>query len=471
MRTEPQLQSDSVSSQPTATSQPTVTSQPTATSQPTVSSQPTATSQPIVPEPTVWQRSIPGDPESGVVEIIRAKPPQNLRPKGINKPTEAREATSETEPQVSEPQVSPSQADASQSRQTLAERMKSLQSRYGTNEQTQIEPSTSSPTEKAEVDPSDDAKTPAPQFQSISDVAQRLARRYSEALTPNQNQAANQQPDLTVGQTLNTTQTREANAFVQQGTQPVQLRESTRTFLAPLIGFDPNQARVFVSPQATELTSSLNADGATVGTDVYLNNGFDEQAPEGMGLLAHELTHVGQNLKPDFVPPMLQSTPGQQDFSNESGETQARVVEARVTNTASLFVPGISLEAGARQTTTAPMVSNTPPNADVWNGLPAPWEAMPSFNSNSTEFVTVVSPNAPDSSATTNTGVASGSDASSALVQLAESDRPSENRDNAPPGAAGGQPPQQPGQDMDVLAQQVYEILKRRLSSERRREG
>jgi hypothetical protein len=476
-RTEPQTQSDSVSSEPA------VPSQSTASSQPTVSTQPTA------PEPTVWQRSIPGDPQSGVVEIIRAKPPQNVRLKGINKPTEAREASSKTEPQNSEPQnsepqnsepqnsepqnsksqISPSQAEASQSRQTLAERMESLQNRYGTDEKTRVEPSTDLSAQTAEVEPPDDAKNPTPQFQSISDVAQRLARRYSETLSPNQNEAANQQPDLKVGQTLNTTQTRAANAFVQQGTQPVQLRQSTRTFLEPLIGFDPSQARVFVGPQATELTSNLNADGATVGTDIYLNNGFDEQTPEGMGLLAHELTHVGQNLKPDFVPPMLQSTPGQQDFSNESFETQARVVEARVTNTASVFIPGIALEGASRQTTTAPMV--TSPKADVWNGLPAPWEAIPNVNTNATDFVTVVSPNAPDSSATTSTGLASVNDAPSELVQLADSDRPSENRDNAPPGAAGGQPPQQPGQDMDVLAQQVYEILKRRLSSERRREG
>jgi hypothetical protein len=420
-------------------------------------------SHPSTPEQTNWQRSIPGDPQSGVVEIIRAKPPRISRPERSEKPVEARDepATSQTP----DARVSESSEATTQPKQTLAERMQSLQNRFGENQETRFDPRTNSFAQKTET-ASDEA--PAPKFQSISDVAQRLARHYSETPTQTSSEQDSIPPDLKVGQQLGQTQTRAANEFVQQGTQPVQLRESTRTFLAPLIGFDPSLARVFVGPQASEFTSSLNADGATVGTDVYLNNGFDEQVPEGLGLLAHELTHVGQNLQPDFVPPMLQSA-DQPDFANESFETQARVVEARVTNTA-MFVPAMSLETpGMQQTSTTPIAANTAQrNADAWDGLPAPWEAMP--NLNTSDFVTVVNPNTSGSSSSTSTGFAPVSDSSSSGVQLAEADRPADNPDNVPHGAAGGQP-QPPAQDMDLLAQQVYEILKRRLSSERRREG
>ncbi len=421
------------------------------------------------PEQSDWQRSIPGDPQSGVVEIIRAKPPRNLRPERLEKPSEPREETAK--PQSPEARVLPTPENVVQPKQNLSERMKSLQQRFGGTEQTRFDQSTKAFSQRVEGDATE--QTPAPKFQSISDVAQRLARRYAQAPTTTSSEEENSSLDLKVGQQLNQTQTRAASGFVQQGTQPVQLRESTRTFLAPLIGFDPSLARVFVNPQASEFTSSLNADGATVGTDVYLNNGFDEQAAEGLGLLAHELTHVGQNLQPDFVPPMLQNVTDQQDFRGESFETQARAVEARVTNTASMFVPGIALEAAnARQTSTAPTApSNATRNTDPWNGLPAPWEAMPKLSTNPSDFVTVIAPSSVGSSgSTTSTGFAPVADAPSAGVQLAESDRPSDNPDNQPPGAAGGQP-HPPAQDMDLLAQQVYDILKRRLSSERRREG
>jgi Domain of unknown function (DUF4157) len=423
--------------------------------------------QPLAPEQTDWQRSTPGDPQSGVVEIIRAKPPRNLRPERTEKPTEPREEAVKL--QTPEARVSQTSENVVQPKQNLSERMKSLQQRFGGTEQTRFDPSTNAFSQRVETD---DTQTPAPKFQSISDVAQRLARRYSETPSTTSTEEETSSPDLKVGEQLNETQTRAANEFVQQGTQPVQLRESTRTFLAPLIGFDPSLARVFVGPSATEFTSSLNADGATVATDVYLNNGFDEQSPEGLGLLAHELTHVGQHLQPDFVPPMLQNATQRQDFTGESLETQARAVEARVTNTASMFVPGIPLEATAsRQTSTALTTpSNSARNLDAWDGLPAPWEAMPNLNTNATDFVTVIAPSSVGSSSTSTSGFSPVADSSSSAVQLAESDRSAENPDNQPHGAAGGQP-HPPAQDMDLLAQQVYEILKRRLSSERRREG
>ena len=424
------------------------------------------------PDDANWQRSIPGDPQSGVVEIIRAKPPRDFRP-NKNKELEARDTDFKPPSQTKASEADQIDEDKAQSKQALSQRMKSLQQRFGVTEQTRFDPDRNS--FAAQVEPKGaDGETSAANFQSVADVAQRLARRYSQARESDSNEASSAQPQA---QNPGATFVREASAFIQQDSQPIQLQESSRMFLEPLIGFDPRAAKIFVSPQATEFTTSLNADGATVATDVYLNNGFDEQSPQGLGLLAHELTHVGQNLQADFVPPILQSTSSQNDLAGESTETQARIVEARVTNTASLFVPGISLEtAAARQTITgrAPSAVISNPSSQVartsaksWNGLPAPWEAMPSF-APSTATSNTSSLNAASSSSTAS--VAPAAEAPSASVQLAETGRGSENPDDAPPGAAGEQP-HPPAQDMDLLARQVYEILKRRLSSERRREG
>ena len=421
-----------------------------------------------LPEDTIWQRSVPGDSQSGVVEIIRAKPPRDFRPNKTEEKTETR-ATDTQQPNSQQPDSVPPRDDktaeiSGQSKQTLSERMKSLQQRFGGTDQTRFDPSTNSFAAQVESE-AGDAKTSIPQFQSISDVAQRLARRYSQSQQPDPSEDVKPQIEP---QNTNLAEIQAASRFIQQDTQPKQLQESTRNFLEPLIGFDPRAAKIFVSPQATAFTTSLNADAATVASDVYLNNRFDEQSPEGLGLLAHELTHVGQNLQTAFVPPILQDSPSQNDLANESSETQARIVEARVTNTASLFVPGLTLEtAASRQTATAQIPnfsSQAQINTDAWDGLPAPWEAMPNLTPTSSNL----SPNTSSSSSLA--GVTPVSDTSHAGVQLAETGRGNENPDNEPPGAAAGQP-HPPAQDMDLLAQQVYEILKRRLSSERRREG
>ncbi len=409
------------------------------------------------PEQANWTRSMPGEPQSGVVEIIRAKPPRNFRP--ANK-TEARETT---------PEPVQTEESLTAARLKTVESLKALQQRYGNPNQIQSE----SFAWTAESSSTDTTVTPG--SQKLADIAKRLVNLYNpppenQAYTkPNQNSSA-QTDDPRVSQSLRSTQAQVRNTLGID-TQPLQLQESTRNFLLPLIGFDPSQASIFVGPLATNFTSSLNADGATVATDVYLNNGFEEQTPEGLGLLAHELTHVGQNLDVAFVPPMLQ-TDTSQNNSNQSPETQARIVEARVTNTANRFVPAISLDAQNldSQPLNAPLNTMNTPNLssndqpDAWDGLPAPWEAMPSFT-NQTRSTNQTSSSTPSTNYVTPAPVQSYSD-----VQLAEVGRDEAgSQDNADPGAPATHQP--PAQDMDAMAQQVYEILKRRLSSERRRVG
>lgn len=68
-----------------------------------------------------------------------------------------------------------------------------------------------------------------------------------------------------------------------------------RAELAPHLGFDPSQARLHVGPGAAAAARDMGAEAFTIGRDVFFGAGkFDPASREGLGLIAHELTHVGQ---------------------------------------------------------------------------------------------------------------------------------------------------------------------------------
>jgi hypothetical protein len=104
-----------------------------------------------------------------------------------------------------------------------------------------------------------------------------------------------------------------------------------------------------------------------------------------------------------------------------------------------------------------------------WGGLPAPWEPLPAW---------IISP--PPSVAAvvkSDTPLMAGSPPPAAdaapAVQRAARDR-SVDEESATPGSSAERSPEQglsPEPDLDMLARQVYAILRRRLAAERRREG
>jgi hypothetical protein len=60
-------------------------------------------------------------------------------------------------------------------------------------------------------------------------------------------------------------------------------------------GADLSDVRVHTDSEASTLSSELNAQAFTVGKDIFMGEGkFNPTSSEGQGLLAHELTHVGQ---------------------------------------------------------------------------------------------------------------------------------------------------------------------------------
>ncbi len=104
-----------------------------------------------------------------------------------------------------------------------------------------------------------------------------------------------------------------------------------------------------------------------------------------------------------------------------------------------------------------------------WNGLPAPWQPLPTW---------LDTPVAPEATATptaamrpaTPASAASAMAAAAPAVQLAEQGRALEEAaPAAPTHAAAPHAAKSPEPDLDALARQVYTVLRRRLSAEGRR--
>lgn len=260
---------------------------------------------------------------------------------------------------------------------------------------------------------------------------------------------------------------------------PAPLREATRRFLRPLVGINPSGVRVHRGERAGRVAAALAADAVTTDTEVLLGTQAEEQAPETLGLLAHELTHVARRHVPRFVPPLVRDVrplPGDE-------EDLARLVEARTVQLAgeqhqqhavsSQVTP--ASPASPAQGATDAISSEPAATAAVphpWGNLPAPWEPLPTWV---TEPATPTADTTPSSPPDVAPAQSHGTAAASAApaVQRAAVDRPramdlasAEMSDEPAPAAEQAAEP-----DLDALARQVYAVLKRRLDGERRRQG
>jgi hypothetical protein len=74
-----------------------------------------------------------------------------------------------------------------------------------------------------------------------------------------------------------------------------ELEGSARQNLEGHFGADLSGVRVHTDNESTALNRELNAQAFTVGSDIFMAEGkYNPGSSEGQGLLAHELTHVGQ---------------------------------------------------------------------------------------------------------------------------------------------------------------------------------
>ncbi|MGE5730922.1 MAG: hypothetical protein ACM37U_03215, partial [Gemmatimonas sp.] len=247
-------------------------------------------------------------------------------------------------------------------------------------------------------------------------------------------------------------------------------------------------------------------------------------SPTTLGVLAHELTHVARARQPRFVPPIVRdaaaatSQPVMRPATLDTSASEASVIEEEpmalraesAVRHAARREPGStidsprpipeSIEPFAGSTRRAPLydrpdtrneaLAPTPRSADdngerdasPWGGLPAPWEPLPEALSqmsapsvNGAEPGIAATLNGGDgfAPATSPPATAPTAAPAAAPVQAAARDRSIADQTAAAPAAAAagqaiGNPP---APDIDALARQVYDVLKRRLAAERRRGG
>ena len=104
------------------------------------------------------------------------------------------------------------------------------------------------------------------------------------------------------------------------------------------LGFDPSGARLHTGPAAAQAARSLNAEAFTIGRDVFFGNGhFDPTTPKGLGLIAHELTHVGQQTGTTGNKARFFSEQGGDEMEREAQGVGARVL-ANAGSRSGLFV-------------------------------------------------------------------------------------------------------------------------------------
>jgi Domain of unknown function (DUF4157) len=74
-----------------------------------------------------------------------------------------------------------------------------------------------------------------------------------------------------------------------------QLPDNTRQTMENHFGADLSGVRVHTGGESETLNREFNAQAFTVGNDIFMGEGkYQPGSADGQGLLAHELTHVGQ---------------------------------------------------------------------------------------------------------------------------------------------------------------------------------
>ena len=267
--------------------------------------------------------------------------------------------------------------------------------------------------------------------------------------------------------------------------QQVILSEGARRFLRPLIGVDPAGVAIFQGARSEQMTAALHADAITTPGAIALGSAYDGETPRGLGLLAHELTHIVRQEAPRFIPPVARTLRGGPAADADEEATATRV-EALVVGVAAGRRDDHRVASGERSPTSPPRTEDTTragaveqeaPSFDGWGGLPAPWEPLPAWMPPSGSSVPATRdanprPAAAVSAPESFTTPASNAPAAPAPIQRADAARVLADE---PASAASAplpreEPPKPVPPDLDALARQVYAVLKRRLEVEVRRE-
>ncbi len=88
------------------------------------------------------------------------------------------------------------------------------------------------------------------------------------------------------------------------------LDETTKSQMEGFFGRNLEDVRIHDSHLAGEVARKLGAEAFAYGNRIFADKErFNLQTPEGLGLLAHELTHVIQQTQPQPLPPYSNAAP------------------------------------------------------------------------------------------------------------------------------------------------------------------
>jgi hypothetical protein len=132
---------------------------------------------------------------------------------------------------------------------------------------------------------------------------------------------------------------------------PPLVRDQLRSVVGPGVDL----ARIHTDDRSDAYARSHHADAVTTGRDIYFRSGsFAPHSPAGLGLLAHELTHVAESERPGA------------DWTPEETEHLARATEQRVARSA------VSPVAAQAYTRPDPLAPSTPSAAPMNPMNPTP---------------------------------------------------------------------------------------------------
>jgi len=282
---------------------------------------------------------------------------------------------------------------------------------------------------------------------------------------------------------------------------------SVRARLSPVMGRELGAVRLLRTAEAAAATAAAAADALALGDRVLLSPGQDLASPRGLGLLAHELTHVLRERDPGFVP-LVAREPARTRRASLPATVLPNVAAASVQPAAAQTIQPLRNGAATSGRTAAPGEeglaefveaqvrqemqdrSRSTPSDSPWGGLPAPWEPLPFWDapvSTSGAAQAGQARRVPDSTPGGSSGAVAQApntpppaQAPAARGQVAQAASTSRSVDSSPGpapvsaslGAAVGTDHRKsasPPPDLDRLAQQVYGMIKQRLATETRR--
>jgi Domain of unknown function (DUF4157) len=155
---------------------------------------------------------------------------------------------------------------------------------------------------------------------------------------------------------------------------------STRSFLEPKFGHDFANVKIHADGHADQMSKAVNARAFTTGQDVFFKQGeYKPNSPEGMHLLAHELTHTIQQSRGAVSGTSIgdglavsDPTDAFEQEASSAADSVTRGGSVSVTGSSGTAVQRMVLQRETPNNTPAPAPTASPPNPPAPTTAPIP---------------------------------------------------------------------------------------------------